>query len=117
VVAFNPGMMLDSNFIASSVGWAAGWLLYLLQPLVRFTPLAHLQRSQQLSGERLARLALGALCSTDGAATAAYYQDEAALPSSEYARSLSGMQSAATLWKHSMQWSQCTALEQADAGF
>ena len=93
---------------------AAGWLLYLLTPLLGLTPLGPLRRSQALSGARLARLALGSMCA---GATAAYVADEAVSPSSAWSRTrpalcLHGVR----LWERSLAWAAVTPRELKAAG-
>ena len=107
-LSYNPGLMLDTSFASSSLGAAIGWIVYILVPVLRFTPLGHLMRTAPLSGGRLGRLALGEIGVDKGeregeadkegrekegreegrAVAPAYYSDESSVPSSAFSRSL-----------------------------
>ena len=114
VIAYNPGLMLDTNFAANSAGKVLGFLAWAVAPILRLTPLGALMRSGSLSGERLARLALGEIA---GEATATYVSDESILPSSVFSRSMEGTtKHAVALWTHSLEWAELTPSELTSAG-
>ena len=74
-----------------------------------------IRRTGEVSGERLARLAIGEI---EGGATAAFFSDEGSHPSSVFSRSASAISSSQKeLWAHSISWSGVTDEEMKDAGF
>lgn len=84
VTAFNPGLMLDTNFVTSAAGTAAGWVAWVLTPLLRLTVLGTIMTTAGSSGVTLARLAMGELKAT--AQTAVYFDKAHEKPSSEFSR-------------------------------
>lgn len=119
-VAYNPGLMLDSKFVTSSMGSILGWVVYLLSPVIRLTSLGSLMRSTPVSGERLCRLALGEIAS-DGSAeavTAAYYSDESRIPSSTFSLTkVAATKFQAELWDCSVEWAGVTEKDLIATGF
>lgn len=84
VAAFNPGLMLDTNFVTSSAGTVTGWVAWLFTPLVRLSPFGHLLATGPASGATLARLAMSELKAT--APTSVYFDKANERPSSEFSR-------------------------------
>ena len=111
VVAFNPGLMLDSNFIRIR---AVAFLTWLLEPLLSLIPMVRrLKRSAPMSGANLADLALGVIAPET---TAAYLSDRGVVPSSEFSVSAEGARAQAGLWEHSLRWARLTPAELQAAG-
>ena len=80
--------MLDTHFASNAMGPVIGTIAWLVRPLLQFTPLGHLLRTGPQSGARLAKLATGALLPD---ITAAFVNDEEAIPSSTFSRSMEGL--------------------------
>jgi NAD(P)-dependent dehydrogenase (short-subunit alcohol dehydrogenase family) len=121
VLAFNPGLMLDTAFVGSLTGSAAiGGLAWLLTPLLRWTPLARFLADAPSSGAALAELAAPTPASAawlDPAATAAYYDKTRLTPASAFTRTprcLAVEQQ--RLWCKSLAWACVTQEELAAAG-
>jgi hypothetical protein len=103
VAAFNPGLMLDTNFISNSVHPIIGGIAYCITPLIRWSPFGHLLRSSDISGEHLAKLVLGEL--GQGTESGCYFDGLSLKPASEFARSVEGTTiHQKALWKHSLNW-------------
>ena len=66
VTAYNPGLMLDTQFFAGAAGAALANIVWFLGAMgvLSLTPLGPLMRSGPVSGPRLAKLASGALLPT-----------------------------------------------------
>ena len=116
VLSLNPGAMLDSDFVKNSVGVVAGYVAYLLMPILFLTPLRRILRTCSRSGAVLAKVATGELSAS--APSGSYVSDGAAQPASAFARSLR----AATvigpeLWARSLEWAAVTPAELKEAGF
>jgi NAD(P)-dependent dehydrogenase (short-subunit alcohol dehydrogenase family) len=115
VLAFNPGLMLDTGFVAGVAGSFMAKVARTLTPVLRRTRIGHLMRSGPMSGADLASIATSA---TLPAKTAAYYDGPRLHPTSEFTRSMDGVtRCAPELWEHSMRWAGVTAEERAEAGF
>ena len=63
VLAFNPGLMLDTDFVKNIMGSVIGTFAWLLLPILRLTSVVDLLRTGPLSGGRLARMATGKILS------------------------------------------------------
>lgn len=112
VVAFNPGLMLDSNFVVGVAGSFIGAVAWALTPVIRL--FSSLARSAEVSGPHLAAIALPDSATPE---TAAYWDGPSLKNSSAFSRSLS----AATLhqqelWRRSIVWAGVTETELRDAG-
>jgi NAD(P)-dependent dehydrogenase (short-subunit alcohol dehydrogenase family) len=114
VLAYNPGLMLDTQFFEKIAGSFAGTLAWLLTPLLQYTPAGRFLRSGPLSGGRLARIATGTLLADENAAFAS---DEKAKPSSVFSRSKEGLKYQEELWNHSIEWAGVTPEELRAAGW
>ena len=114
VLAFNPGLMLDTSFVKNIMGTVIGTFAWLLLPILRLTSVEHLLRTGPLSGGRLARLATGKILSD---ATAAFVSDETPHPSSAFSLSVEGLKYQQELWVHSAKWAGMTSVEMTAAGF
>ena len=114
VIAFNPGLMLDTNFVAG-ISSVAGFFARTLGPLILpLTSAGRFARNPKDSGLRLARLAHGNLV---GDATAAFVSDDDVIPTSAFSLSLDGATRAQQeLWAHSLRWAHVTEAELAQAG-
>lgn len=84
VAAFNPGLMLDTNFVTSATGTITGWVFWAFTPIIRLSPYGHLLTTGPGSGAVLARLAIGELRSPTS--TAVYFDKAQERPSSEFSR-------------------------------
>jgi len=115
VIAFNPGLMLDTMFITNSVNspWIANTLWFLSPGIRNFLPVGNLMRDSRTSGERLAKLAFGAI---EGDNTAAFFSDEKSKPSSRFSRSIEGIKHQYELWNHSITWAKITDEELIESG-
>ena len=113
-VAFNPGLMLDTDFVKNIMGGIIGAFAWFLLPVLRMTSVEHVLRSGPLSGGRLARIATGKILSDS---TAAFVSDETPHPSSEFSRSMEGLKYQRELWEHSAKWAEMTSAEMQAAGF
>lgn len=112
VLAFNPGLMLETNFSrnAGFVSTVVHWLV----PLLRLLPaIRRMTRSAAQSGANLADLALGAV---EPDTSAAYICDRAATASSVFSLSPDGVQAQLKIWQHSVRWTGLTADELRAAG-
>ncbi|CAE8628625.1 unnamed protein product [Polarella glacialis] len=115
VIAMNPGLMLDTNFVTGVVGDRLGWVAYALSPVLLLMPIGKLMRSGSGSGEDLAVLACGG--GDAQAATAAFYSGHEVHPSSEFSRSREVVMSKQVeLWNHSLTWAQVVPRELMAAG-
>jgi hypothetical protein len=125
--SYNPGLMLDTSFASSSLGAVIGWIVYILVPVLRFTPLGPLMRTAPLSGSRLGRLAVGEIGGggelqgggggQGGGGVAAYYCDESEVPSSAFSRSLEAVTKLQKeLWDLSILWAGVTKEDLSQAG-
>lgn len=114
VLAFNPGLLLDTAFVSGVAGAVVGWVAYAASPLLRLTPLGRFMRSAPVSGLHLAQLARGEVgCAT----TAAYYDGLDRKASSEFSLSEAGVVEAGeALWRHSLAWTGVSAEELRAAG-
>ena len=118
VLAFNPGLMLDTGLVAGAAGRAAGAVAWALSPVLRCTPLGRLMRSAPASGADLAHVATAPLAraaSSDDAAT--YYDGRRPHLTSSFSRSAVGARAAAALWRHSLRWAAVSPEELVGAGF
>jgi hypothetical protein len=108
--------MLDTSFASSSLGAVIGWIVYILVPVLRFTPLGPLMRTAPLSGGRLGRLAVGEI-GGGGGGVAAYYCDESEVPSSAFSRSLVAVTKLQKeLWDLSILWAGVTKEDLSQGG-
>jgi NAD(P)-dependent dehydrogenase (short-subunit alcohol dehydrogenase family) len=116
VLAFNPGLMLDTGFFTGIMGGVAGTIARWLTPIARLTSMGRFLRSGPASGEALARIA-SCPASELPVATAAYYDGPTTKPSSEFSRSRDGVtRFQQELWAHSLRWAKVTPEELAEAG-
>jgi len=115
VVAFNPGLMLDTMFISKSINspWIANSLWFLSPAIRNLLPVGNLMRDSKCSGEKMARLAIGEI---EGNTTAAFFSDEKSKPSSRFSLSLEGIKHQVELFNHSIRWSKVTNEELEAAG-
>ena len=115
VVAFNPGLMLDTMFISKSINstWIANTLWFLSPALRNLSPVGNLLRDSKSSGERMATLAMGDI---EGDTTSAYFSDDKSKPSSRFSRSREGIKHQVELFNHSIRWSKITSEELEAAG-
>ena len=121
VLAYNPGLMLDTAFVASLTGsWLVGALAWLLTPALRWTSLGRFLADAPSSGAALAELALPTPASApwlDAGATAAYYDKRALAPASAFARSADALAvQQQRLWCKSLAWARVSAQELEAAG-
>ena len=115
ILALNPGLMLDSSFAVNALG-VAGWVFYLLSPLLRYSPLGRLMRPVTVSGAVLAKVATGQL--SGDAPSGTYIDDGAPKAASAFTRSLRGAtELGPELWERSLAWAAVTPAELKDAGF
>lgn len=115
VVAFNPGLMLDTMFVTNSINsaWLANTLWFLSPGIKNLLPVGNLMRDSRTSGERMAKLAFGAI---ESDATAAFFSDEKSKPSSRFSRSIEGIKHQVELWNNSIRWAKITDDELIQAG-
>lgn len=115
VVAYNPGLMLDTNFATNAMGGFVGTLAYVLTPVLRLTPIGKILRDGPTSGARLAKISLGEI---EGSATATYFSDAESTPSSVFSRSYRAISKLQLeLWDKSLQWAEVSTDELKEAGF
>ena len=111
---FNPGLMLDSNFIGTSMGPLTGWFAYFMIPVARYM-IGNSVKSSAGSGDRLAKLALGEL---GAERTEVYYNADTERPTSTFAKSLLTVTKyQGELWDYSVVWAGVTKEELRSAGF
>jgi NAD(P)-dependent dehydrogenase (short-subunit alcohol dehydrogenase family) len=115
VISFNPGLMLDTMFVTNSINstWVANTLWFLSPGIKNLLPAGNLMRDSRTSGERMAKLAFGAI---ENQATAAFFSDEKSKPSSRFSRSIEGVQHQVELWNNSIRWAKITDDELIEAG-
>ena len=116
VLAFNPGLMLDTGFATGVAGGVLGAVAWALSPVLRMTPLGRLMRSGPASGADLAHVA-SVPSPLPPPGTAPFYDGREVKPSSEFSRSEAGARAAAELWRHSLRWAAVTPDELTAAGF
>jgi len=116
VLAYNPGLMLDTQFITGAAGSALANVAWFLGKcgVLSLTPMGPLLRSGPLSGPRLAKLATGELLPN---VTAGFVSDEEEIASSVFSRSEAGLRHQEELWAKSVKWAQVTPEELKAAGF
>lgn len=116
VVSFNPGAMMDGNFVAGVAGPIVAAVAWALTPLLRYAPIiGPLMRSAAESGPVLAAIAVPAEARDD---TGAYYNGPAVQNASAFARSAAcacGHQQ--QLWRRTLEWAKVTEEELSEAGF
>lgn len=126
VIAMNPGLMLDSGFVAGVAGKFAGYLAYGLAPILRWTPIGNLMRSAPESGVVLAKLAVQPLPLAEDIAaatvvkpvTAAYFNGHQLQATSDFSLSKEAvLNHQVDLWLHSIRWAGVTDAELKAAGF
>ena len=115
-IAFNPGAMMDGNFVLSIGGPIAAAVAYGCLPLLRVLPsVARLLRSAAESGPVLARIA--APVPAPDAWTAAYYDGPTLQLTSAFSRSREAVtRHQLDLWRLSVGWAQVTDKELREAG-
>ena len=113
VLAFNPGLMLDTNFVTASTGRVIGWLAAALRPLLLLTSLSRLLRTGPQSGAVLAQIAMGEV---GAGANAAYFDGPAQKPSSDFSLSAEGAAARRAVWEYSLRWAAVTKDELEQAG-
>ena len=115
VLAFNPGLMLDTGFFSGIVGKFGGTVARWLTPIARLTSMGTFMRSGPASGPELARIATA---NDLPVLTAAYYDGPSLKLSSEFSLSEAGRtQYQRELWTHSLRWAGVTTSELDEAGF
>ena len=120
VVSMNPGLMLDTNFVAGLTGSSViGGIAWALTPLLRWTPLGKVLCDAVSSGACLAELAVPTAASAAwlrADATAAYFDKAAQKPASAFALGARGVAAQRALWERSLEWAAVTPAEAAAAG-
>ena len=115
MLAFNPGLMLDTGFVTGFAGGIVGFIARVLTPLLRILPIGRFIRSGPSSGIALAHLTTA---SDLPVTSAAYYDGPALKLSSAFSRSHDGATVAQQdVWTHSLRWAAVTPEERAAAGF
>lgn len=117
VLAFNPGLMLDTGFAAGVAGPLLARVARTAVPVLRFTRIGTFLRSGATSGADLARIATPAGPALE-VPSAAYYDGPRLHPSSAFTRSHDALTRVqGELWDHSVRWARLTPEELAAAGF
>jgi len=121
VLSYNPGLMLDTGFVAGITGSSViAGIAWALTPLLRFTPLGKVLTDSVSSGASLAELAVPTPASSawlDAAVTAAYYDKAQLKDACEFALSERGAAvEQQILWAKSLEWAAVTEQELAAAG-
>jgi NAD(P)-dependent dehydrogenase (short-subunit alcohol dehydrogenase family) len=124
VLAYNPGLMLETNFVSSLTGsWLVGLLAWLLMPAIRWlTPMGRFMQDASTSGTQLGELALptpasAAWLQAPGSSAAATYYDKAtATAPNAFTQGQRGLMQQQMVWAKSLAWARVTPEELAAAG-